>query len=95
VTSTSSSKSSSSSVTSSQIYPSYNTNPLAPDINGVGSTAVQIAAKINIGFNIGNTLEATGGKSETYWGNPKITPEFVQFVKQSGFNAIRLPTSWG
>jgi aryl-phospho-beta-D-glucosidase BglC (GH1 family) len=58
------------------------------------STATEIASKMTIGLNIGNTLEATGGKSETYWGNPKITADFVHFVKQSGFNAIRLPVSW-
>lgn len=58
------------------------------------STAVQLASHIKLGFNIGNTLEATGGKSETYWGNPKITKEFVAFVKQAGFSAIRLPASW-
>ncbi len=83
-----------SSAGSAQIYPSYNTSPIAADLTGVGNTATQIAAKIKLGFNIGNTLEATGGKSETTWGNPKITPEFVKFVKQSGFNAIRLPVSW-
>lgn len=76
------------------MYPSYNTNPLPADSTGVTGTATQIASKIKIGFNIGNTLEAMGGKSETYWGNPKITPEFVKFVKQSGFTAIRLPASW-
>jgi endoglucanase len=92
-TSASTANSSSSSLTAG-LYPSYNINPLAPDATGVGSTAVQIASKIKLGFNIGNTLEATGGKSETYWGNPKITKEFVTFVKQSGFNAIRLPVSW-
>lgn len=92
--SSSSSKSSSSSSAAAVVYPSYNTKPLAADATGVGSTAVQIASKIKIGFNIGNTLEATGGKSETYWGNPKITKEFVAFVKKSGFNAIRLPASW-
>ncbi|WP_331346799.1 glycoside hydrolase family 5 protein [Cellvibrio sp. UBA7661] len=75
-------------------YPDYNVNPLPADATGMESTAVQIASQINIGFNIGNTLEAMGGKSETYWGNPKITKEFVTFVKQSGFNAIRLPVSW-
>lgn len=75
-------------------YPSYNTAPLAPDMTGVGSTATQIASKIRLGLNIGNTLEAMGGKTETYWGNPKITPGFVKFVKDSGFNAIRLPVSW-
>jgi len=60
----------------------------------VNSTASQIASKIKLGLNIGNTLEATGGKTETYWGNPKITKEFVKFVKDSGFTAIRLPVSW-
>ena len=89
-----SSSSSVSSVASSQLYPSYNTKPIAPDMTGVGSTATQIASKMKLGFNIGNTLEATGGKTETYWGNPKITKEFVKFVKDSGFTAIRLPVSW-
>lgn len=88
--------SSSSSLSSAAVaqYPSYNTAPLAPDMTGVGSTATQIASKIRLGLNIGNTLEAMGGKTETYWGNPKITPAFVKFVKDSGFNAIRLPVSW-
>ena len=90
----SSNSSASSSVATAGLYPSYNTKPLAADATGVGSTAVQLASKIRIGLNIGNTLEATGGKSETYWGNPKITKEFITFVKQSGFNAVRLPTSW-
>ncbi len=89
-----SSSSSASSIAGSQLYPIYNTTPIAPDMTGVGSTATQIASKIKLGFNIGNTLEATGGKSETFWGNPKISKEFVKFVKDSGFTAIRLPASW-
>ncbi|RZL35107.1 MAG: glycoside hydrolase family 5 protein [Rubrivivax sp.] len=60
----------------------------------MADTATQAAQKMRLGLNIGNTLEAMGGKSETYWGNPKITREFVQFAKASGFNAIRLPVSW-
>jgi endoglucanase len=86
--------SSSSAPATGGIYPSYNLNPLPADTTGMESTATQIASKIKIGFNIGNTLEAMGGKSETYWGNPKITKEFVAFVKQSGFSAVRLPVSW-
>ncbi len=74
--------------------PSYNTSPKAPDNTGMESTAAQIASQMTIGLNIGNTLEAWGGKSETYWGNPEITREFVAFAKASGFNAIRLPVSW-
>ncbi len=83
-----------SSSTQAVSYPSYNTSPLAADMTGMESDAVQLAAKMTLGWNIGNTLEATGGKSETYWGNPKITEDYVKFVKQSGFNAIRLPVSW-
>jgi endoglucanase len=86
--------SSSSTPTTTGIYPSYNLHPLPADGLGMESSATQIASKIRLGFNIGNTLEATGGKSETYWGNPKISKEFVAFLKQAGFSAIRLPVSW-
>lgn len=75
-------------------YPDYNSRPLAADATGMADTAVQIAPKIRIGLNIGNTLEAVGGKSETFWGNPKITREFVRATKAAGFTAIRLPVSW-
>lgn len=73
-------------------FPDYNTNPIAADASGMGSTAVQLAAKIKLGWNIGNTLEATGG--ETAWGNPKVTKTLIDQVKANGFNAIRIPCSW-
>jgi endoglucanase len=76
----------------SNIYPSYNLSPKAPDATGMNSTAVQLAAKFKLGWNIGNTLEAQGG--ETGWGNPTITEDYIKFVKQQGFNAIRLPCAW-
>jgi endoglucanase len=74
------------------IYPSYNTAPKAPDATGMGSNAVQLAAKFKLGWNIGNTFEAPGG--ETGWGSPVITEDYIKFVKQQGFNAIRLPCAW-
>jgi endoglucanase len=73
-------------------YPSYNTSPLPPDASGMTSNAVQLAAKINIGWNLGNSLEAIGG--ETAWGNPKTTKALIDRVKASGFNAVRIPCSW-
>lgn len=73
-------------------FPSYNTSPLAPDPTGMISNAVELAAKINLGWNIGNTLEAIGG--ETAWGNPKVTKALLQLVKANGFNAVRIPCSW-
>lgn len=65
---------------------------LPPDQTGMSSNAVQLAAKIKLGWNIGNTLEAIGG--ETAWGNPKVTKALIDLVKQNGFNAIRIPCSW-
>lgn len=76
----------------STLYPSYNTSPKAPDQTGMNSTAVQLAAKMKLGWNIGNTMESPG--SESGWGNPQITESYVKFVKQTGFNAIRIPCSW-
>lgn len=74
------------------LYPSYNTNPIAADASGMSSTAEDIAAKIRLGLNIGNTLEAIGG--ETFWGNPQITQTMIDTAKASGFDAIRLPCAW-
>jgi len=73
------------------LYASYK-DSIAADATGMSSTAMEIAKKIKVGWNIGNTLEAIGG--ETAWGNPMITNDLIKLVKQSGFNAIRLPCSW-
>lgn len=73
-------------------YPNYNTSPLPPNQTGMSSTAVQLAANIRLGWNLGNTLEAMGG--ETAWGNPQATQALIDKVKQSGFNAVRIPVSW-
>lgn len=78
------------------LYPSYNASPIAPDATGMSSNATQLAAKIKLGTNIGNTLEAYGctPASETCWGNPEVSAAYVKLVKDSGFDAIRIPVSW-
>lgn len=73
-------------------YPSYNVSPAKPDTTGMSSTAAQLAAQMKIGWNLGNTLEAIGG--ETAWGNPKVTGALITTIKESGFNAVRIPCSW-
>jgi len=80
------------SVVFSTIYPSYNISPKVPDTTGMSNTAAQQAAHIKLGWNIGNTMEAPG--SETGWGNPLITEDYIKLVKQSGFNGIRIPCAW-
>ena len=59
-----------------------------------------IVKDIRIGWNLGNTLESyntgnTGLETETGWGNPKATKEMIQSVKKAGFNAVRIPVTWG
>lgn len=74
------------------VYPNYNTNPLPVNAAGMKSTAPEIAAKMGLGWNIGNALEAIGGESA--WGSPKITKSYIKFLKKRGFNSIRIPCSW-
>lgn len=54
--------------------------------------ATDVAARIDLGWNLGNTLEATGG--ETAWGNPLVTQQLIDGVKAAGFNAVRIPCAW-
>lgn len=73
-------------------YPDYNPAPPPPDGTGMWNDARQLSQYMRAGWNAGNTMEAIGG--ETAWGNPKIAPQLIALVKQSGFNTIRLPLSW-
>jgi endoglucanase len=54
--------------------------------------AAQVAGQIQIGWNLGNTMEAIC--SESAWGNPTVSQQLVDAVKAAGFNAIRIPAAW-
>jgi endoglucanase len=55
-------------------------------------TAQTVASQMKVGWNLGNTLEAIC--SETAWGGATTTQQFINTVKASGFNTIRLPIAW-
>ena len=55
-------------------------------------TAQQVASQMNVGWNLGNTLEAICG--ENAWGNPTTTQTIINSVKAAGFDAVRLPCAW-
>ena len=58
---------------------------------------VDMVADMRVGWNLGNTLDATGGSglsSETSWGNPKTTKEMIDAIVDAGFNVIRIPITW-
>jgi endoglucanase len=55
-------------------------------------TAQEVASQMQVGWNLGNTLEAIGG--ETSWGGAKTTKALIDSVKAAGFNTVRLPVAW-
>ncbi len=84
-----------SSGTDSEITPATDTVVESDPID-TNMTSLEFTAQINAGWNLGNTMDATGTglESERSWGNPTTTPEMVQALKDGGFNAIRIPTTW-
>ncbi len=74
----------------------------AAEVTGVNDvidtelTALEFTAGIDVGWNLGNTFDSTGSGpySETSWGNPITTEDMFLTVKEAGFNAIRIPTTW-
>lgn len=84
-------------------------NNIGNEVTIENITANEIVEAITAGYNLGDTFDATqerprksavqrtdneGIDYETEWGNPKTTEEMIKFVKDSGFNAIRIPVTW-
>ena len=61
--------------------------------------SIELVKEFQIGWNLGNTLDATGGgallTSEMSWGNPKTSEEIFITLKETGFQIVRIPVSWG
>jgi endoglucanase len=53
----------------------------------------EIAARMQPGWNLGNTLDSTGS-DETSWGNPRVTARFLDQIRAQGFKSIRIPVTW-
>ena len=59
---------------------------------GMEEDALAWARSISAGINLGNTLEATGG--ETAWGAPVTSQAIIDYMREMGFDGVRLPCSW-
>ncbi len=60
-------------------------------------SSVDLVSDMKIGWNLGNTLDATGAfgiNSESSWGNPRTKQEMIDAVLDAGFNVIRIPVTW-
>lgn len=60
-------------------------------------TAFDVIGNMKNGWNLGNTLDATGGAgfgTETSWGMPLTTKEMIDGLAKSGIKSIRIPITW-
>jgi endoglucanase len=72
--------------------------------NGETVTAMELVADIRLGWNLGNTFDASSGGGyngngsidsiETAWVKTKTTQATIDALYNGGFNAIRIPVSW-
>ena len=76
-------------VTVTQLSKEFN---IPADMTGMESEAKDLIKKIHLGWNLGNTMEVPG--NETGWGNPRTTKAMIDFIKASGFDAVRIPCAW-
>jgi aryl-phospho-beta-D-glucosidase BglC (GH1 family) len=70
--------------------------PTSEEVNSMSSA--EIVENISVGWNLGNTLDSyntTTSDTEIGWGNPKTTKAMFQAVQDAGFNAVRIPVTWG
>ena len=79
------------SVSDKLLYPSYEV-----------TESIAFAQSLGRGWNLGNNLDAcemhstekAGLETETMWGNPKAAKELIAFVKECGFDSVRIPVTW-
>lgn len=81
-------------ITNIRIY-----NNIAGDTTNsvTNQTASDISPNMGPAWNLGNSLESLDASgnvgNEKSWGNAKTTKKLIQAVKNSGFNALRVPVS--
>jgi endoglucanase len=65
-------------------------------------SSMQLSAQMSPGWNLGNSLEASGAAytwgstnfNEAAWGNARATQTLFNAVKGAGFKSVRIPVSW-
>lgn len=64
-------------------------------------SAQAFVESMGMGWNLGNTLDPVDCawvmdelEYETAWDNPKTTKQLIDYIKQQGFETIRIPVTW-
>ncbi|MCF0202302.1 MAG: glycoside hydrolase family 5 protein [Bacteroidaceae bacterium] len=55
-------------------------------------SAKSLAKLMFPGWNLANTMEATGG--ETSWQDTRTSQEIIDYVRSKGFRSVRIPCAW-
>ena len=58
----------------------------------------ELLKEIKVGWNLGNTMDATGDPTlgaETHWQSTTTSTYMMQLLKDTGFDIVRIPVSWG
>ena len=58
----------------------------------------ELLKEIKIGWNLGNTMDATGDPTlgaETHWQTTTTSVYMFELLKDTGFDIVRIPVSWG
>lgn len=61
-------------------------------------SSAELVKEMKTGWNLGNTMDAIGNDTvdaEIAWQPVPTTKELVTFLKEGGFNVLRIPVSWG
>lgn len=79
---------------------SDNSTDNSAENTGTFRSSKEITDAINVGWDLGNSFDCYDSNhkkvsTETSWGNVETTAEIIECVKNSGFNAIRIPVTWG
>lgn len=69
-----------------------------PELTIADISSRELVSQMKVGWNLGNSLDATGGgigvMTEISWGNPKTKQEMIDVIVEAGFNVIRIPVTW-
>ena len=64
-------------------------------------SSFEFVADMGIGWNLGNSFDPVDCTwltdemdYETAWGNEKVTRELIHFIREQGFDTIRIPVTW-
>ncbi len=84
-----------------QEVPTTAVSPLSTLESQQALSSMEFVAGMGTGWNLGNSFDpvdctwlSNEMDYETAWGNPQVTRELIHYIKEQGFDTIRIPVTW-